>query len=163
MLGTLCPRIAKRASLLSSPFFAVIICSNMLALSRKSLGSTTVEPLPLRAKSLIISVHCVNMISAFASVSETPLFSETPLSWMVPSESLMRRAMALRWFAIPLPLSSMASASAFASVTRLMRSASARSCAAAMVRCAALIRFMESSTSRGRPVLVMRVETSWKP
>ncbi len=106
MLGTLCPRIAKRASLLSSPFFAVIICSNMLALSRKSLGSTTVEPLPL---------------------------------------------------------SSMASASAFASVTRLMRSAPARSCAAAMVRCAALIWFMESSTSRGRPILVMRVETSWKP
>lgn len=156
-MGTLCPRIAKRASLLSSPFFAVIICSDMLALSRKSLGSTTVEPLPLRAKSLIISVHCVNMISAFASVSETPL------SWMVPSESLMPRAMALRWFAMPLPLSSMASASAFASVTRLMRSASARSCAAAMVRCAALIRFMESSTSRGRPILVMRVETSWKP
>lgn len=156
-MGTLCPRIAKRASLLSSPFFAVIICSNMLALSRKSLGSTTVEPLPLRAKSLVISVHCVNMISAFASVSEMPL------SWMVPSESLMRRAMALRWFAMPLPLSSMASASAFASVTRLMRPASARSCAAAMVRCAALIWFMESSTSRGRPILVMRVETSWKP
>lgn len=154
MLGTLCPRVAKRASLLSSPFFAVIICSDMLALSRKSLGSTTVEPLPLRAKSLIISVHCVNMISAFASVSEMPL------SWMVPSESLMPRAIPLRWFAMPLPLSSMASASAFASVTRLMRSASARSCAAAMVRCAALIRFMESSTSRGRPVLVMRVETS---
>ena len=129
----------------------------MLALSRKSLGSTTVEPLPLLAKSAIISVHCVNMNRALASASETPL------SWMVPSESLMPWAMALRWLAMPLPLSSIASASAFASVTRLMRSASARSCAAALVRWAALIWFMESSTSRGSAILVMRVETSWKP
>ena len=44
-----------------------------------------------------------------------------------------------------------------------MRSASARSCDAALVRCAALIWFMESSTSRGRAILVISVETSVKP
>ena len=112
---------------------------------------------PLLANSFIISVHCVNMKSWLASSLPTPV------SWMVSSESLMPMAMALRWLAMPSPAFSMASASALASVTRRMRSASARSCAAALVRCAALIWFMESSTSAGSAILVMSVLTRVKP
>ena len=136
---------------------AATICSNMLAVLVKSLGSTTVELFPVLANSAIISVHCVNMKSWLASSLPTPV------SWMVSSDSLMPAAMALRWLAMPSPAFSMASASATASVTRRMRSASARSCAAALVRWAALIWFIESSTSAGSAILVMSVETSVKP
>ena len=129
----------------------------MPAVCVKSLGSTTVDALPVLANSPIISVHCVNMKSWLASAAETPV------SWIVARESEMPAAMALRWLAMPSPDFSMASASAWASVTRRMRSASARSCAAAFVRCAALIWFIESSTSAGSAMRVMRVETSVKP
>ena len=124
----------------------------MLALSLKLEGSTTVELLPVRANSVIISVHCVYIKSRFASLLETPV------SWMLSSESLIPTAIALRWLAMPSPAFSMASASARASVTRRMRSASARSCAAALVRWAALIWFMESSTSAGSAMRVMSVK-----
>ena len=87
----------------------------------------------------------------------------TPVSWIISSESLMPSAMALRWLAMPSPAFSIASASAVASVTRLMRSASASSCAAARLRWAALMSFMEFSTSVGSAILVMSVDTRVKP
>ena len=75
----------------------------------------------------------------------------------------MPSAIALRWLAMPSPAFSIASASAVASVTRLMRSASASSCAAARLRWAALMSFMEFSTSVGSAILVMSVDTRVKP
>ena len=77
--------------------WAATICSNMPAVCVKSLGSTTVAAFPVLANSPIISVHCVNMKSWLASAAETPV------SWIVASESEMPAAMALRWLAMPAP------------------------------------------------------------
>ena len=69
----------------------------------------------------------------------------------------MPSAMALRWFAMPMPVCSMASAWARAATTVLVRSASASAFAASWSRCAELIAFMERSTSFGSSMSVMSV------
>ena len=126
----------------------------MDAVWEKSLGSTTVDWRPLRANSLIMSVHWVKMNSWLASAADTPELL------MTASDSEMPSAMALRWAAMPRPACSMASARARASVTTLMRSASASDWAASFSRWAELMRFMDCSTSAGRSMAVISVLTT---
>ena len=72
-------------------------------------------------------------------------------------------AMAMRWAAMPRPVFSMASASAWALVTRLILSASASDWAASRWRWAALMSFIEVSTDWGRLMPVISVDTSTQP
>ena len=88
---------------------------------------------------------------------------DTPDALMASSEPAMPSAMARRWLAMPMPVCSMASASAFAATTVLMRSASARAVAACWSRWAELMAFMERSTSDGSLMLVIKVLTTSKP
>ena len=84
-------------------FWAATTWSNMLDVWPKSLGSTTVEG-PFAAYWFIMSIHWVNSNRRLAS----PSFISAPL--MVSMDSLMPRAMAMRWSAMPLPSAAMASA-----------------------------------------------------
>lgn len=79
---------------------------------------------------------------------------------MTASDSEMPSAMALALGGNARPACSMASARARASVTTLMRSASASDWAASFSRCAELMRFMDCSTSAGKSMEVMSVLTT---
>lgn len=87
-------------------------------------GSRMVEALPDSANDPIISTHWVYVNRSFAS------FADTPEDLITSSDAAMPSAMALRWFAMPMPVCSMASAWARAATTVLVRSASASAFAA---------------------------------
>lgn len=120
----------------------------------KSLGSTTVDWRPLRANSLIMSVHWVKMNSWLASAARH--------AGALDDRERLRDAvgdgLALGRDAATGLLHGLGTGAA--SVTTLMRSASASDWAASFSRCAELMRFMDCSTSAGKSMEVMSVLTT---